>query len=237
MFPFVGFIVYYSVLKRRSRSRRRYVVLVSAWATGWLLLTFWGVVRDYGLRSAPLSVFAVIDGPSLRQRLIEGNEYATRLAYYQLVETLQDEPAGISYEPVVNTIVDGIYPVIQRSLGIQPPVSTSMHIYESLFRVYGSGVSIGATIYGYDWFNWRWNGALLGGLLMGLALRFIDRLQASYPSIFVMLAPMLTYQLMFWVRGGVDFTLGLWTRSGPISLVSCTFVCMIEARRFKRLRQ
>ena len=231
MFPFVGFVCMTALLRSRNSGLGKALRLGGIAAIAWVCLSLWGVIRDYNIRDSPLSLFERASPEVVYDRLLVGNELTTRLAYYKLMYKLRSDHVNRGLRPVIDSAVDALYPMIRRSLGIREPRSTSVAIYEAVYEARGSKVSAGATVFGCDWFNWAWPGAFVGGFIMGCLLRAVDNVQRRYPALLFCAAPMLCYQMIYWARGGLDFTLGLWTRAFPILGVLLIMVRFMEGSR------
>lgn len=217
MLPFIGYALWREVLEAK-RFRTQLLSIVSVVVVAWLGVTVWGVVRLMSMRNSPLAALRSIDPATLTSTLAAGNELSARLALYDLTIRIngkgQMDPASVLAEQLKM----GIYPAILQATGSELPSSTSKRIYDLESGTSGTGISTGATVYGWDLFNFGWWG-VLGGIAIGTFLAIVDLLQQRSSGAWMFCSPILTWSLVFLARGGADATLVPWGRAMPLAMI------------------
>jgi hypothetical protein len=134
-------------------------------------------------------------------------------------------------DSIYATLLSPIYPFILRQFKVPLPINNSKLIYDIQSGTQGSGVSAGILLFGNDWFVWGWWGLFIGGLTMGFILYFVDFIYDKKSSLWLIMGPMWTFQLIFFARGGMDLWLGLWGRYLPITLIYILLIIAFSANR------
>jgi hypothetical protein len=197
-------------------------------------LTIWGVIRGANARDNPWAVLISGSG-QITEKIILGNEFATRLAYYDVAWRLENgtiEARGA--ESLRALFLSAIYPSVTRKLGIEVPIGNSKRIYELQTGTLNTGVSTGLLVFGNDWFTFGEWGVVIGAAVMGTILFFVDRLQSRGGALWFLLGPMWTFQLIFFARGGTDVWLGIWGVFLPITVATLVVARLADWQRAPR---
>ena len=237
MFPFIGYLIWMLFLEDKKNIYVKLTKVIIFSVIVWVSLTLWGVVRGLDLRNDPFQVFTMRqirvggNSNSLGGAILLGNEFTTRLSYYDIVGRLMLINRFRGVEAISATLLSPIYPFIMREVGIPLPISNSKIIYDIQSGTQGSGISSGVLLFGNDWFTWGWWGMLIGGVLMGAILYFVDFIHQKKSSLWLLLGPMWTFQLIYFARGGMDVWLGIWGRYLPITLLYILISAILMAKR------
>ena len=220
MFPYVGYLVWSRFIERRKRiTPERIALIVAAIVVSWLGLTYWGILRGSGMRATPIEAIGQLNSQDVTESLLLGNEFSTRLAYYDLSYRMWNELVPTrTVDEIVATLGSTVYPIVLRPFGWTPPTSNSKIIYEIQSGQIGTGISTGALPFGNDWVTWGTIGCAVGGVIMGFLLAGFDELHARQGVIWILVGALSAYQLIFFARGGTDVWLGLWGRAMPLSI-------------------
>lgn len=234
MFPFIGYVFWQTLLSINVSGIRRLLALFLVAAMAWTFLTLWGIVRREEIREQPLTVLEKDTDVLVDSAL--GNELGARLAYYNLLGMPESKYEFRGYTAVRATVLSAFYPALLQPFDIEVPISNSKRVFEIVSDTKGTGISIGTTVFGNDWFNWGWSGFIVGGVFMGLLLSMVDVIQDRKGSMWILLSPMMVYQLIFFARGGTDVWLGLWGRFLPLTILMFVLAHMLDELTYRTLK-
>jgi len=232
MFPFIGYAVWFSLNHPAIRLGTKFRRIGLACLGAWVVLTLWGVIRAANARDNPWAELSGAGVGEITEKILLGNEFGTRLAYYDLAWRLESgiiESRGI--ESLKALFLSPIYPMLQRYLNIVVPISNSKRVFELQNGVLGKGASTGVLVFGNDWFTFGKWGVIIGAVVMGTILFFVDRLQSRGGTLWFLLGPMWTFQLIFFARGGTDVWLAIWGMFLPITLAILIAARLIDRGR------
>lgn len=234
MFPFIGYYVWVDILSEHKTLMQKVRKLILFGIFAWIALTMWGIIRGLNIRNNPTAIIEdplLVEysyGSTLKEQLLLGNEFPTRMACYDIISRLNYLQQYRGIDSVISTFISFLYPSILRLLNIEFPVSNAKLIYQIQTGITGSGVSTATTIFGNDWFTWGWLGILIGGVYIGLILALGDFVYNKRNTLWIIIGPMWTFQLIFFVRGGTDFWLWIWGRYLPITIVLLILIRLLD---------
>jgi len=235
MFPFVGYLVWSRFIESRTKIKpERIALIIGAVVIGWIGLTYWGILRGSGMRATPIEALSELNSQDVTESLLLGNEFSTRLAYYDLSYRMWNgfvPPRPV--DEIEGTLGSMVYPIVLRPFGWMPPTSNAKVIYEIQTGQMDTGVSTGALPFGSDWVTWGTIGCALGGVIMGFLLAGFDELHARRGLVWILVGPLSAFQLIFFARGGTDVWLGLWGRAMPLSIALFIAARLLAIMRHK----
>ena len=228
----VGYLAVCVVFAKVASANKRVLALTVILIFAVPAFLFWQLARSLGARGhvSEVATYATAADQSQLSTLV--SEASVRLSFYDLVGRMEGGHRG----PValVDAAESWMYPLVVRTFGGRFPLGVSHRVYELESRYIGTGVSMTPSLYGADWFDWGWLGAIVGPIQLAALLVLCDWLWCSKHPLAVLVGPSLIFVCAYIARTGIYDTLWVPLRALPLTACLYGIAWLLEKGRSPR---